>query len=94
LTSVKDRRLADSRLGRLTGIALRSTHFEAGAARRAAGRRLQHADAAGQQPGIGAVADGPRLVSFPGYGLGFVDLAQGRLQAVDHPFGTRLSPMS
>jgi len=35
-----------------------------------------------------------RLVSLMRYGPGYNDLKQGTFQAIDNPFGTRLSPMS
>jgi hypothetical protein len=49
---------------------------------------------AGQRLGIKEVDDGIWLVSFMHYDLGYIDLEQRTLQAIDNPFGTRLSPMS
>lgn len=49
---------------------------------------------AGQKLGIKEVDDGIWLVSFMHYDLGYIDLEQKTLQTIDHPFGTRLSPMS
>lgn len=49
---------------------------------------------AGQRLSIKEVDDGIWLVSFMHYDLGYIDLDQRTLQAIDNPFGTRLSPMS
>ncbi len=49
---------------------------------------------AGQTLGIKEVEDGIWLVSFMHYDLGYIDLEQRTLQAIDNPFGTGLSPMS
>jgi hypothetical protein len=49
---------------------------------------------AGQKLGIKEVDDSIWLVSFMYYDLGYIDLEQRTLQAIDNPFGTRLSPMS
>ena len=43
---------------------------------------------------IEEMEEGIWLVSFMHYDLGYIDLEQKTLQAVDNPFGTRLSPMS
>ncbi|GLS38164.1 hypothetical protein GCM10010869_37580 [Mesorhizobium tianshanense] len=43
--------------------------------------------------GIKEVDDGIWLVSFMHYDLGYIDLEQRTLQAIDNPFGTRLSPI-
>ena len=48
---------------------------------------------AGQRLGIKEVDDGIWLVSFMHYDLGYIDLEQKTLQALDNPFGPRLSPM-
>jgi hypothetical protein len=48
---------------------------------------------AGQRLGIKEVDD-IWLLSFMHYDLGYIDLEQRTLQTIDHPFGTRLSPMS
>jgi hypothetical protein len=34
------------------------------------------------------------LVTFIDYDVGYIDLEQRTLQAIDNPFGTRVSPMS
>ena len=49
---------------------------------------------AGQRLGIKEVDDGIWLISFMQYDLGYIDLEQKKLQTIDNPFGTRLSPMS
>jgi len=49
---------------------------------------------AGQRVGIKEVDDGIWIVSFMQYDLGYIDLEQKTLQPLDHPFGTRVSPMS
>lgn len=49
---------------------------------------------AGQKLGVKEVDDAIWLVSFMHYDLGYIDLEQRTLQAIDNPFGTRLSPMS
>jgi len=49
---------------------------------------------AGQKLGIKEVEEGPWIVSFMHYDLGFIDLEQKTLQPLDNPFGARLSPMS
>jgi hypothetical protein len=49
---------------------------------------------AGQRLGVKELDEGIWLVSFMSYDLGFVDLEQKTLQALDNPFGPRLSPMS
>jgi transposase InsO family protein len=48
---------------------------------------------AGQRLGINEVDDGTWLVSFMHYDLGYFDLEQRTLQALDNPFGPRLLPM-
>ena len=49
---------------------------------------------AGQRLGIKEVDDGIWLVTFIDYDLGYIDLEQRSLQAIDNPVGPRLSPMS
>ena len=49
---------------------------------------------AGQKLGLKEVEDGIWLVSCMHYDLGYIDLEQSTLQAIDNPFGTRLSHMS
>ena len=49
---------------------------------------------AGQKLSIREVDDAVWLVSFMRYDLGYFDLEQKTLQALDNPFATRLSPMS
>ena len=49
---------------------------------------------AGQRLGIKEVDDGIWLISFMQYDLGYIDLERKKLQTIDNPFGTRLSPMS
>ena len=49
---------------------------------------------ADQRLGIREVDDGIWLVSLMHYDLGYIDLEQKSLQAIDNPSGTRLSPMS
>ncbi len=49
---------------------------------------------AGQKLGLKEVEDGIWLVSCMHYDLGYIDLEQRTLQAIDNPFGTRLSHMS
>jgi hypothetical protein len=44
--------------------------------------------------GIKEVDDGIWLVSFMDYDLGYIDLEQKTSQALDNPFGPRLSPRS
>jgi len=39
------------------------------------------------------VHDGIWIVSFMHYDLGYIDLEQKTLQALDNPFGARLLPM-
>jgi hypothetical protein len=48
---------------------------------------------AGQRVDIKEVHDGIRIVSFMHYDLGYIDLEQKTLQALDNPFGARLLPM-
>ena len=49
---------------------------------------------AGQRVGIKEVDEGIWIVSFMNYDLGYIDLEQKTLQALDNPFGPRLLPMS
>src|SRR3546814_20827738 len=49
---------------------------------------------AGQRLGIKEVDDDIWLISFMQYDIGYIDLEQRTLQTIDHPFGSRVSPMS
>jgi hypothetical protein len=49
---------------------------------------------AGQAVGVKEVEDGIWLVSFTDYDLGYIDLEEKTLRALDDPFGPKVSPMS
>ena len=48
---------------------------------------------AGQRVDIKEVHDGIWIVGVMHYDLGYIDLEQKTLQALDNPFGARLLPM-
>jgi putative transposase len=47
----------------------------------------------GQDVGISEVADGIWLVSFMSYDLGYFDLEANRVEPLENPFGSKVSPM-
>src|SRR5690349_4669911 len=47
----------------------------------------------GQDVGISEVADGIWLVSFMTYDLGYFDLEANRVEPLENPFGSKVSPM-
>jgi hypothetical protein len=57
-------------------------------------KKIKSTVLAGQRVGLKEVDDAIWLVSFMTYDLGYIDLEQRTLQALDNPFGTRLLPMS
>ena len=60
----------------------------------AAEQSAERVDQLRQAVGLKEVEEGPWLVTFMDYDLGYIDLEEKTLQPLDNPFGPRVSPMS